>query len=394
MTSAWSRGILFGFLAMLVFGSAVSAAQDAAALGELARLHERIGGAGEAISLDDGRAALDQLGKWGWQPADLPPEARLHWLRTSLYASLAVGDARRAAESLALLQQDAKDTPETLRAAWAVAVAVGDGQAAKDVLVALRQRKLAGDNAIERRLRRLEGVGRPAPDTTVKTSLGREVTLRKRFGVVLVLDFWSVAEAPSENDIAALKALYQSTARDPKVEFLGINSDSPAKLDEARKFVASVGLGWPQHYEEAAGDPPTVRAFGVEARPWQVLIDGEGNVRAVGAAREPEFVYAVRAALAEARGDYAVVRPKTTAGVEATPTEYELPAVAQGEARAPVAEEEDLPHNPDAQRLLDEARTFLKTGMKKKARELLERIIREYPGTWEARDAQRRLSYL
>lgn len=395
MRTVRSPACLLGLLAITAAGSIRALGQDADALAELTRLHERLAESRAVLSVEDGRAALAQLERWGWQPADLPADARGAWLRTSVYAALAMGDAKRAADALALLQQDGKDATDTLRAAWSVAVAAGDAQLAKEMLAVLGDRKLARAKAIERRLRRLERVGHPAPDTTAKTSLGRDVALRKRFGVALVLDFWTTAQPPDDSDVAATKALYQSVARDPKIEFLGVNSDPPAKLDEARKFVASAGLAWPQHYEEAAGAPPlTAGAFGVESQPWQVLIDAEGNVRAVGTAGEPEFVYAVRAALAEARGDYAVVRPKTTAGVVATPTEYELPAVAQGETRPPAAEEEDLPHNPDAQRLLDEARTFLKTGMKKKARELLERIVREYPGTWEARDAQRRLSYL
>jgi outer membrane protein assembly factor BamD (BamD/ComL family) len=59
--------------------------------------------------------------------------------------------------------------------------------------------------------------------------------------------------------------------------------------------------------------------------------------------------------------------------------------------KKPKTKSEEKPSDPEAAKLLRLARTYLKTGKKTDAKRLLEQIVREFPGTPEAREAQVRL---
>ncbi len=392
-TSGRMRAALAGIVALGV--TAIAAAQDSKTLGELKRWHDKLAESKTAISVADGQQARAELKKWGLSPDKLEAEPRGQLLRLEIFAALAVGDANGAVTVLPALERDFPKTQETLRAKWMTAVAAGDAQLAQQTLEQLKEGGTAKDKAIATRLARLRLVGTPAPDDEVAAEGGRKCPLRKRGGVVLALDFWNTREPPMERQVAALRGLAEAYAPDPKVEFLGINAGTPEQADAAKKLAAEKGYKWPQHYETLAGAPLTEQAFHVESSPWDVLIDGDGNVRAVGAASEPEFQYALRAAVAEVKGDYPPVAPKTTEGVAAARAAGETPAV-EAEKKGEKKEKEEQakpepepPHDPEAAKLLDQARLYLKTGKKTDAKKLLQELIEKYPNTWEAREAKR-----
>lgn len=379
--------------------TAVSWGQSPTALDELKTWHDKLARPNVVASVEDGRQARAKLAEWNLPVPELTPEQRGQWLRLVLHAALAVGDAAKAAEVLPELEQRFPDARDTLRAAWLVAGATGDAEKAQRTLGKLKQAELAGEAAIARRTQRLALIGQAAPDVQVATEGGPSAALRARDGAVLILDLWTLRDKPSARQVKTLRDLHEQYSRRPNVEFLGINSDPPADLEAAKAFARDSGYTWPQHYEQAAGEAPlSDRAFRVASRPWHVLIDGEGNVRAVGVAGEPEFEYAVRAAVAEAHGEYAVVRPRTVEGhVAEAPPAVRPAGAAHAEAGPPTeayVPKSDLPHNEEAKRLLDQARVYLKTGRKTDAKKLLQEIVDKYPGTYEAREAEERLQAL
>lgn len=381
-------------LAQLLLVTAGVQAQEPGASAELKTWHDKLARPGEVVSVEDGRQAREKLKAWNLPLARLEPAQRGQALRLEIYAALAVGDAARAAEYLPELQREFPDTPETLHAAWLVAGAAGDGELAKHTLDKLKEQKAAGEKAVATRLARLKMVGQAAPEASVGTEDGKTIALRQRNGVVLVVDFWQQRDKPSDKQVKALRGLFEAYSGPPTVQFLGVNSDTAADVDAAKKLAADNGYKWPQHYEQKAADAPlTNLAFHVESSPWTVIIDIEGNVRWVGAAGDPELQYALRAAAAEAKGEFASVRPKTTEGVQAatkvTPKAKVAPPEEKKEEK-PVASG-DLPHNPEAESMLDQARVYLKTGRKTDAKKLLKEIVEKYPGTWEAKDAKERL---
>lgn len=368
-------------------------------LDELKTWHDKLARPNVVASAEDGRQARAKLAEWNLPVPELTPEQRGQWLRLVLHAALAVGDAAKAAEVLPELEQRFPDARDTLRAAWLVAGATGDAEKAQRTLARLKQAELASEAALARRTQRLALIGQAAPDVRVATEGGATVALRARDGAVLVLDFWSLRDQPTARQVKALRDLRAQYARRPNVEFLGVNSDPPSDAAAARDFARDSGYDWPQHYEQTAGEAPlSDQVFRVASRPWHVLIDGEGNIRAVGAAGEPEFEYAVRAAVAEAHGECAVIRPRTVAGrVAEAPPAVRPTGDAHAEAGQPTeayVPKSDLPHNEEAKRLLDQARVYLKTGRKTDAKKLLQEIVDKYPGTYEAREAEERLQAL
>lgn len=376
----------YGACSLLVTVLAHAAmAQDTPPRENLKSLRDTLARTRGAISRDTGQRARRDLQRWNLSSTELDAEARGWLLEVQIYAALAVGDAREAADILSQAPE-LPNARQTLRLSWLVAGAAGDAELAQRTLEQLRRTGFASDTAITKRRARLARIGHPAPDQTIRTDSGDTIALRDRGGDVLVLDFWCLRDQPTKKQIAALRDLVRESERHGRIAFLGVNSDPPGKVDTARRFARKHDLVWPHYYEQDAKSPPlTNAAFGVASIPWTVLIDGEGNVRAVGTAMAPEFQYAVRAALAETLGTYAVVRPRKADGVEAPRPAVKAPPKKDEEQAKPA----DPPHHPEARRLLDQARLYLKTGRKRDARKLLEELIEKYPNTREAREARR-----
>ncbi len=326
-------GLVGGLLVLTVKAQAPSSQT----LEELQAWHDQLIRPHEVISLEQARQARDKLGAWNLAPDKLEAEQRGQWLRVQIATALALGDAATARQWLARLEQEQPEERETLRLAWMTAVVAGDAELAQRTLDKLSERGLAGEKAIALRSRRLRMVGQPAPDVSVRTEDGPVIALRQRQGVVLVVDFWRAKEPPSDKVVKALHGLYEAWRGDSKIAFLGVNADPPDQLQAAKQFATDQGYHWPQLYERAGRAASlTDLTFQVSASAWQVVIDGEGNVRAVGSATDPEFVYAVRAAVAEAKGQYPVLRPRTTEGAEA-------PSANAGASTEPARAQESKP---------------------------------------------------
>jgi hypothetical protein len=117
-----------------------------------------------------------------------------------------------------------------------------------------------------------------------------------------------------------------------------------------------------------------------------VLIDSRGYVRAAGDAAGPAFRYAVRAAVAEARGQFSYIAPRSIDGKSAVP---ESGAAAGGpRKKPPESGGGELRDDPDAQAKLTLARTYIRTGKRTEAKRLFQEIVRDYPGTRQAKEAQ------
>jgi thiol-disulfide isomerase/thioredoxin len=312
-------------------------------------------------------------------------------VRIKVYCALALGDARLAVGYLVELQEQFPDERETLDAGYLVACASGDAQMGEQMVKQLRGLVSADERRLLAQRRRwLRGVGTAAPEITITTEEGTTVTPAERDGVVLIVDFWATRFPPSDDLLTAFRQIHEVYQKDRKVEFLGINTDSPARVEQAEDFAKSAGYVWSQHYERGAARDKSVRkAFGAGTPPWQVIVDQYGYIRAVGAADEPGFQYALRAAVAEAKRRYDPVLPRTRAGQQAAPKEVAAQAARrQAPDRKKPAATGELPSNPEAARKLRLARTFLKTGRRTDAKRLFQEVVRDYPGTREAKLAQ------
>jgi peroxiredoxin len=308
-------------------------------------------------------------------------------LRTEIWAAAIAGDARRAMDRVPALLKSVGDARAMQEAAYVAACAAGDARAADAALKELAT-LVPGEQrrAISERRRWVRDVGKAAPEVTLALEDGSSVAVADRKDAALVIDFWNVLSKPAAAHVEGLKKLHESFGGDSHVVFVGVNADPPARLGKAQEFAKEAGYPWKQVYEEkAAGAPITHEAFKVASTPWVVVIDRGGIVRAVGEPANPAFVYAVRAAAAEARGDYPPVLARSIEGVEAQP--YKPPVVSAKPGGASAGGGGAKPSNPEAAELLKQARLYLKTGKKTDAKRILQEIIDKYPGTREAEEA-------
>ena len=224
-------------------------------------------------------------------------------------------------------------------------------------------------------------VGGPAPDVQITAEDGKPVSVGGKGGTVLLIDFWNSHDTTPDY-AQALKQLHDAYRSELYVQFLGVNTDGEVAAEQAHKFAREAGFTWPQHYErESRRAPISHGKFKAGPPPWTIVIDGAGRVRAVGAVTDPAFCYALRTAVREASSQFATDDSDTSDGAKAEPA-------------APRVSKNDLPSNPEAEAMLRQARAYIRSGMRNKAKELLREIIRKYPGTREAYDAEDRLRSL
>jgi len=112
-----------------------------------------------------------------------------------------------------------------------------------------------------------------APDFSVLTADGRQVTLESLHGKVVLLDFWGSWCQPCVKAVPSLRKLQKEHANDAFV-MLGISSDKDGKTWSA--FTAKNGMVWPQYWDE---DRTMQRTFDVRVFPTYILLDGDGIER-------------------------------------------------------------------------------------------------------------------
>lgn len=381
-------GFALGVLCCGWLAASTVRGQSAATLRELEKLHERMADPHKVLTTKDAKRANDRLVEWRLEPEKLSPVDRARLRRVEVYIALASGDARAALEGAQSLLAEFADEPATLEAAYLAACAGGDAKLGTDLLKQLTKHA-KGDQRrrLTQRRRWIRGVGKQAPEVEIRAEDMTEFSTTRRGDKVLLIDFWNVLLPPDEKTARALRDLHEEYRHSLHVELVGVNADAEARVDQAKKFAKEHGYVWKQRYEyQAQRAPITHQAFHAGRPPWQVLIDTFGYIRAIGAASEPGFQYALRAAIAEARGDQEVVMPRTRDGEQ--PTRPSARVRAQPTPKKVSEDEGELPSNPEALRKLRLARTYLKTGKRSDAKRLFEEIVQDYPGTNEAQQAQ------
>lgn len=355
-------------------------------LRELEKLHDGLVNPQQVLTAKDAKRAGDRLAEWNLVSDELSPADRGRLWRVELYVALARGDAGAALEKAQALAGEFSDEPATLEAVYLAACAAGDAQLGSEVLRKL-SKGAKGDRRrlLSQRRRWMRGVGKKAPDVLIRTEDMTEYSTIRRGERVLLIDFWNVLLPPDEQTVTALGKLYEEYRNSLHVEFVGVNADAEARVEAAKEFAKASGYVWKQRYEYAATQAPiTHKAFHAGNPPWQVLIDTLGYIRAIGAAHEPGYQYALRAAIAEARGDHEIVMPRTHDGKQ---PKRASASVEPGPKKAAEPEAEP-PSDPEASAKLRRARAYLKIGKRTDAKQLFEEIVRDYPGTLEAQQAQ------
>jgi hypothetical protein len=381
-----SVGIVLTLACLGRGGMAVAQTPAGGEVKDPADLYARLSADNAVASAEQATQYAERLKSWGLKAESLPPAERARLGCVEVYLAAAQGDA---AGALGRAQQLLKDFPQDAAAqaaAYVAAGAAGDAQLGSDMASKLAQSADAKQRpAWSARRRWMREVGKQSPEIDIRAEDGTVFQTRRRNNRVLLIDFWNTLEKPEAGLSKALVAVYQEYQGSRYFDLVGVNADAEARVAEARAFAKTAGYEWGQVYEKTSVNAPiTNEAFRAGNPPWQVLIDAYGYVRAVGSATEPGFRYALRAAVAESEGRFPAVMVRTREGQQAQ--------VAKAEVSAAPAKKDasgkELQSNPEAASKLRQARTYLRTGLKTKARELFEEIIRDYAGTAEAQEAQ------
>ena len=145
---------------------------------------------------------------------------------------------------------------------------------AKKVLeqdVASRKRKLAKPQGISSKPS--EWVGKPAPDFRVKDLEGKELSLKKYRGHVVLLDFWATWYGPCIVELPNVMHTYEKF-KDQKFQIIGISLDRSKPALDA--FIEKEGLAWIHYWDH---DQKLTHQYGVQGIPSMFLIDSNGIIQ-------------------------------------------------------------------------------------------------------------------
>jgi peroxiredoxin len=112
-----------------------------------------------------------------------------------------------------------------------------------------------------------------APDFSVKTLDGQEITLSRLRGKVVLVDFWATWCGPCRESIPHLIHL-RNTYQAKGFEVIGLSQDK-GDVETVRNFVKSLDIPYPI----AMAPEEVSRSFRVSALPTAFLVDREGKIQ-------------------------------------------------------------------------------------------------------------------
>ena len=122
------------------------------------------------------------------------------------------------------------------------------------------------------------GVGSVMPNFTLKTPDGKDISLTDFKGKYVLVDFWASWCGPCLREMPNVVKLYKE-CKGKNFEIFGVSLDN--KKDAWEKAIKANGMKWPQGSDLKGWGSEPARLCNVSAIPFTVLIDPEGEVRAI-----------------------------------------------------------------------------------------------------------------
>ncbi len=114
-------------------------------------------------------------------------------------------------------------------------------------------------------------VGKPAPNFTLRTLEGKEVSLSDLRGKIVLVNFWATWCPPCREEMPLFEEVYRKY-KDKGFEILAVSTDTSAEA--VRKFVKEFKVSFPVLMD----DGKVSTSYGIQGLPTSFLIDREGKV--------------------------------------------------------------------------------------------------------------------
>jgi len=117
--------------------------------------------------------------------------------------------------------------------------------------------------------------GGAAPDFTLPSPEGKDISLSDFRGKVLLIDFWASWCGPCRRENPNVVKVYEEY-KDQGFEILGVSLDR--KEERWLKAIEQDGLSWPQVSDLKGWQNAAAQLYGVRSIPHTVLLDREGKI--------------------------------------------------------------------------------------------------------------------
>ena len=116
-----------------------------------------------------------------------------------------------------------------------------------------------------------------APDFTLETVGGEEITLSDLRGKVVLVNLWASWCPPCRAEMPAIESIYQAN-KDKGLEVLAVNTTYQDDAQAAADFARSFGLTFPILLDR---DGRVSKSYQLQALPTTFFIDRQGIIRSV-----------------------------------------------------------------------------------------------------------------
>ena len=118
-------------------------------------------------------------------------------------------------------------------------------------------------------------VGSPAPDIVLNSPDGKSIALSSLKGKIVLIDFWASWCGPCRRENPMITEIYRKY-KDRKFEIFGVSLDDD--VDAWKEAIKKDHITWPQVSELKKWESEVVKIYQIEAIPYTVLIDKQGNI--------------------------------------------------------------------------------------------------------------------